>query len=226
MTIYDRKIDARPFGITKGILRCLSFVQSLFKDQTAPIWRIGNRRVKSFFSLFRQSNCNYFRSIFWTLRYTETFCSHRGRVFWTNFLFGIWLVLRLKNPSHISDIHIFKPETFTYVYENWDTPIRATQLLIGSKLRDHKHYLAVTITAMTIVYPFDSLRRRMMIGHDFGPNHGSAINLTKQILKSEGVQGFYKGAAINVLRGTGGIKMFTNESLSKIYNLTPSSPMG
>ena len=57
---------------------------------------------------------------------------------------------------------------------------------------------------MTLVYPFDSLRRRMMIGHDFGPTHASAITLSKHVLKSEGIKGFYKGAAINVLRGTGG----------------------
>ena len=43
-----------------------------------------------------------------------------------------------------------------------------------------------------------------MIGHDFGPTHASAITLSKHVLKSEGIKGFYKGAAINVLRGTGG----------------------
>ena len=64
---------------------------------------------------------------------------------------------------------------------------------------------------MTLVYPFDSLRRRMMIGHDFGPTHASAITLSKHVLKSEGIKGFYKGAAINVLRGTGG-NCFSNLS--------------
>ena len=47
-SIYDRTIDARPFDTPNDILRCLSFVQSLFKDRNAPIWRIGNRRVKFF----------------------------------------------------------------------------------------------------------------------------------------------------------------------------------
>ena len=44
--IWDTKMDARSFDGTHKILRCLSFVQSLFKDRNASIWRIGNRRVK------------------------------------------------------------------------------------------------------------------------------------------------------------------------------------
>ena len=34
------------FDITHDILRCICFAKSLFKDQNAPIWRIGNLRVK------------------------------------------------------------------------------------------------------------------------------------------------------------------------------------
>ena len=45
-SIYDRKMDARTFDTTNNVLWCLSFVQSLFKDENTPIWRIGNRRVK------------------------------------------------------------------------------------------------------------------------------------------------------------------------------------
>ena len=45
-SIYDRKRDGRPFYIIHDILRCLSFLQSHFTDRNAPIWRIGNRRVK------------------------------------------------------------------------------------------------------------------------------------------------------------------------------------
>ena len=46
--IYDRKMNERPFYT----LRCLSLVQSRFKDRNTPIWRIGNQRVKDFkFSL-------------------------------------------------------------------------------------------------------------------------------------------------------------------------------
>ena len=38
-SIYDRKIDARPFDTIHDILRCLSLVQFLLEDRNAPIWR-------------------------------------------------------------------------------------------------------------------------------------------------------------------------------------------
>ena len=47
-SIYDRKMNARPFDTTHDILRCLSFVQSLFKDRNTPIWRIADLRVKHY----------------------------------------------------------------------------------------------------------------------------------------------------------------------------------
>ena len=50
-----------------------------------------------------------------------------------------------------------------------------------------------------------------MIGHDLGPTHASALTLSKHVLKTEGIKGFYKGAAINVLRGTGGIFLILHE---------------
>ena len=45
-SIYDRKTAARPFDTTYDILRYLSLVQSHPKDRNAPIWCIGNLRVK------------------------------------------------------------------------------------------------------------------------------------------------------------------------------------
>ena len=50
-SIYDRKMDARPFHTAHNILGCLSFVQSLFKDRNTPIWRIENQRVNSSLSI-------------------------------------------------------------------------------------------------------------------------------------------------------------------------------
>ena len=41
-SIYDRKINARPFDIgrfQKDILRCLSLVRFLLKDRNSPLWR-------------------------------------------------------------------------------------------------------------------------------------------------------------------------------------------
>ena len=38
-SIYDRKVDTRPFDTIKFIVRCLSLVQSLLKGRNTPIWR-------------------------------------------------------------------------------------------------------------------------------------------------------------------------------------------
>ena len=38
-SLHDRKTVARPFDTIHDILQCLSLVQSLLKDQNAPIWR-------------------------------------------------------------------------------------------------------------------------------------------------------------------------------------------
>ena len=38
-SIYDRKIDARPFDTTHDIVRALSRVQSRLEVRKAPIWR-------------------------------------------------------------------------------------------------------------------------------------------------------------------------------------------
>ena len=55
-SIYDRKMDARPFDTTNDIPGCLSFVQSLFEDRNAPIWRKGNRRFNLQALLKKMSN--------------------------------------------------------------------------------------------------------------------------------------------------------------------------
>ena len=39
-SIYDRKMDARPFDTINDILRGLSLAQSLLKRRNAPIWRM------------------------------------------------------------------------------------------------------------------------------------------------------------------------------------------
>ena len=46
-SIYDRKTAARPFDTMYDILRSLSVAQSLLKGQNSPIWRVGNRGVKT-----------------------------------------------------------------------------------------------------------------------------------------------------------------------------------
>ncbi|CCF72974.1 solute carrier family 25 (mitochondrial carrier, adenine nucleotide) [Babesia microti strain RI] len=67
---------------------------------------------------------------------------------------------------------------------------------------------AVTALAGISSYPFDTIRRRMMMMS--GKKSGAEVMYTgtldcfKKIMKNEGVCGFYKGALANVLRGAGG----------------------
>lgn len=67
---------------------------------------------------------------------------------------------------------------------------------------------AVTALAGISSYPFDTIRRRMMMmsGKKSGAEimYTSTFDCFKKILKNEGVGGFYKGAWANVLRGAGG----------------------
>ncbi|KAF8364045.1 hypothetical protein PRIPAC_90968 [Pristionchus pacificus] len=59
----------------------------------------------------------------------------------------------------------------------------------------------VTAGASYLVYPWDTVRRRMMIMGAL--SHFTAIETVKAIVRTEGVVGLYKGALANLLRATG-----------------------
>lgn len=66
---------------------------------------------------------------------------------------------------------------------------------------------AVTTSAGIICYPFDTIRRRMMMmagkkGQDV--LYTGAFDCLKKIIRKEGVGALFKGSLSNVLRGTGG----------------------
>lgn len=64
---------------------------------------------------------------------------------------------------------------------------------------------AVTTASGIISYPFDTVRRRMMM--DAGrevPLYSSTLNCWSTLMKKEGPSAFFKGAASNIIRGTGG----------------------
>ncbi|XP_036102866.1 ADP/ATP translocase 3-like [Molossus molossus] len=66
---------------------------------------------------------------------------------------------------------------------------------------------SVTAVAGLVSYPFDTIRRRMMMqsgrkGADI--LYRGAIHCWQKIFKDEGYKAFYKGALCNVLRGMGG----------------------
>lgn len=65
--------------------------------------------------------------------------------------------------------------------------------------------LATTITAGLLAYPWDTVRRRMMMQSGIEPKlyHSSWECVTKTI-KNEGFRAFYKGGLTNVYRGISG----------------------
>ncbi|KAK6927274.1 Mitochondrial substrate/solute carrier [Dillenia turbinata] len=63
---------------------------------------------------------------------------------------------------------------------------------------------AVTTSAGLISYPFDTVRRRMMMQSGLGqPMYRSTLECWKKIYKTEGVSSFYRGALSNMFRSTG-----------------------
>jgi len=63
---------------------------------------------------------------------------------------------------------------------------------------------AVTVTAGILSYPIDTIRRRMMMTSGAAVKYNGSLDCTVQILKTEGVTSFFKGAGANVLRGMAG----------------------
>lgn len=65
----------------------------------------------------------------------------------------------------------------------------------------------VTTCAGIISYPFDTVRRRMMMQSGRGKGdilYKNTVDCWRKIYKQEGGRAFFKGALSNVLRGTGG----------------------
>ena len=69
---------------------------------------------------------------------------------------------------------------------------------------------AISLTAGTISYPFDSVRRRMMMqaGVPAGERlYRNSIHCITTVLKEEGFTGFYLGIGPNIVRSLGGAIM-------------------
>lgn len=65
----------------------------------------------------------------------------------------------------------------------------------------------VTTFAGIMSYPFDTVRRRMMMQSGRAASermYSSTVDCWGKLYKNEGVSAFFKGAFSNVLRGTGG----------------------
>jgi len=65
----------------------------------------------------------------------------------------------------------------------------------------------VTTVSGIISYPFDTVRRRMMMQSGLSANermYKSTVHCWGKIARTEGSKAFFKGALSNVFRGTGG----------------------
>ena len=68
----------------------------------------------------------------------------------------------------------------------------------------------VTTGAGILSYPFDTVRRRMMMQSGRGEDqrmYSGTIDCWRKIYQQEGGSAFFKGAFSNILRGTGGALM-------------------
>lgn len=75
------------------------------------------------------------------------------------------------------------------------------------RVRDYLHLQVVTTVAGIVSYPFDTVRRRMMMQSGRSKAevvYKSTLHCWSVIAKTEGTGAFFKGAFSNVLRGTGG----------------------
>jgi solute carrier family 25 (adenine nucleotide translocator) protein 4/5/6/31 len=62
---------------------------------------------------------------------------------------------------------------------------------------------AVTIAAGLAAYPFDTVRRRMMMTTGQTVKYKSSFDCCAQVVKNEGVMALMKGAGANIIRGIG-----------------------
>lgn len=62
----------------------------------------------------------------------------------------------------------------------------------------------VTVAAGLASYPIDTIRRRMMMTSGQAVKYNGSIDCAVQVMKSEGISSFFKGAGANVLRGMAG----------------------
>merc|ERR1739848_317621 len=75
----------------------------------------------------------------------------------------------------------------------------------------------VTTTAGVLSYPIDTIRRRMMMTSGAKVKYNSSLDCAAQILESEGVASFFKGAGANILRGVAGAGVISGFDQMKYY---------
>ncbi|KAF4693414.1 hypothetical protein FOZ63_008178, partial [Perkinsus olseni] len=92
-----------------------------------------------------------------------------------------------------------------------------------------KFVLAQSVTAVSglVSYPFDTVRRRMMMMAGRGGNvqYSSNWDCWVKVFQEEGVPGFFKGGLSNMLRGVGAalVLVFYDEFKNAINNKVAAS---
>ena len=89
--------------------------------------------------------------------------------------------------------------------------------------------IAQTVTTVSgiISYPFDTVRRRMMMqsGKPVAERqYKSTLDCWVKLGKTEGTGAFFKGAFSNVLRGTGGALVLVSFGFAVFYSINDFSP--
>lgn len=62
----------------------------------------------------------------------------------------------------------------------------------------------MTVSAGVISYPFDTVRRRLMMQAGGEKLYNGMVDCAMKIIKEEGMGAMFKGAGSNIIRGTGG----------------------
>jgi solute carrier family 25 (adenine nucleotide translocator) protein 4/5/6/31 len=80
----------------------------------------------------------------------------------------------------------------------------------------------VTVLAGISLYPFDTVRRRMMMtSGNRSMQYKGSLHVAAYMLKNEGALSFFKGAGANILRGiTGALVLTVFDELSILYRKT------
>ncbi len=78
----------------------------------------------------------------------------------------------------------------------------------------------ITIAAGLLAYPFDTVKRRMMMqsGRKSGEIlYSSSMDCIRKMIVQEGYRSFFKGALSNVIRGSGGALVLVLDAKAKAY---------
>merc|ERR1712112_4088 len=76
----------------------------------------------------------------------------------------------------------------------------------------------VTVTSGLLSYPFDTIRRRMMMTSGQAVKYKGSLDCAAQIMKNEGFMSVMRGAGANILRGVAGAGVLSGfDKFKEIY---------